>query len=67
LNKVFVQESVYERVQQRLEERFGKLRTGNHLDKCNDYSVLINQNDLDSLKQGLQNQASQFGAQVNYK
>ncbi len=62
---MFVQESVYEDVVKRLERRFEKLRTGNNLDKCNDYSALIDANDSQILKSSLTNQSAQFGAKVS--
>ena len=61
LNKLYVQECVYDDVMLRLETRFSKLKTGNHLDKCNDYGPVFN---LNELKEALENQSTEFGAEV---
>jgi aldehyde dehydrogenase (NAD+) len=64
LNKVLVQENVYDDVLKRLERRFTRLNAGNHLDKCNDYSKLIDSNERERLRTNLEIQSLQFGAQV---
>ncbi|CAF0965081.1 unnamed protein product [Brachionus calyciflorus] len=63
LNKLFIQENIYQKVLKRLETRFSKLNSGNHMDKCNDIGQLINQNDIENFKQALSIQTNEFGAQ----
>ncbi|RNA25037.1 Aldehyde dehydrogenase family 16 member A1 [Brachionus plicatilis] len=64
LNKIFVQENIYESFLRKLECRFDKLRQGNHMDKCNDIGCLIDKNDLDKFRRALSEEASEFGAKV---
>jgi len=61
LNKVLIQESVYGSFLERLETRFSKLRTGNNMDKCNDYGPVRNSFQL---KEALAKQVEAYGAQV---
>ncbi len=53
MNKVFVQENIFDDILQRLEIRFKKLRVGSNMDKCNDYGPFVNANDSKQLKDGL--------------
>ena len=64
MNKVYVQEPVYDDFVQRLEQRFAKLRVGNHFDKCNDFGPLANQADFDLLKETTTQQEAEFGTEV---
>ncbi len=64
LNKVYVQESIIDVVQRKLEFRFGKLRYGNHLDKCNDYGPMANSVDVETLEKSLKYQTEEFGSEV---
>lgn len=61
MNKLFIQECIYDDVVQRLEARFNKLKVGNHLDKCNDYGPVFN---VAELREALENQSNEFGAEV---
>jgi len=61
LNKLFIQENIYDNVVRRLELRFSKLRVGNHLDKCNDYGPVFHS---DELKSVLEMQSNEFGSNV---
>lgn len=56
-----VQESVYTKFLERLETRFSKLRTGNHMDKCNDYGPVRTSSEFKEL---LAKQVESYGAQV---
>ena len=47
---------------QKLTLRFGKLKVGNHLDKCNDFGPIYNAKEL---KEALNSQSVEFGAEVN--
>ena len=64
LNKVFIQENIYEDVRSRLEKRFAKLRVGNHMDKCNDIGPLLNPNDISNFREISKNQVTESGVQV---
>ncbi len=48
LNKVLIQECLYADVVHRLKTRFSKVKTGNHLDKCNDYGPVSNSEEFES-------------------
>ncbi len=50
VNKVLVQENIFDDVIKRLEKRFEKLRCGSNMDKCNDYGPFINEADYNNLK-----------------
>lgn len=50
INKVLVQENVYDDIYDRLDKRFQRLRCGSNLDKCNDYGAFINETEFNSLK-----------------
>jgi acyl-CoA reductase-like NAD-dependent aldehyde dehydrogenase len=54
---VLVQESIFDDILQRLQQRFGKLRVGNSLDKCNDYGQFISENEAKYFKEKLSNVA----------
>lgn len=64
LNKIFVQENVYDTFLRRLENRFSKLRHGNHMDKCNDIGNLINKIDIENFSKALNEQEKEFGAKI---
>ena len=64
LNKIFVQENVYETFLRRLENRFTKLRHGNHMDKCNDIGNLIDKFDMENFRKALNEQEKEFGAKI---
>ncbi len=64
MNKVFIQENIFEDVKMKLEKRFSKLRVGNHMDKCNDIGPLLNSNDLATYRDILKNQVNESGVQV---
>lgn len=53
LNKLFIQESVFDDIVSRLEARFKKIRLGNHLDKCNDLGPMLNADDIKLLKDSI--------------
>ena len=59
-----MQESVLEVVQSKLEARLGKLKYGNHLDKCNDYGQMVNSADLETLEKTIKHQVDEFGSIV---
>lgn len=61
MNKVLIQECMYADILQRLENRFVKVRTGNHLDKCNDYGPVLNSQEFKDI---LAKQVMTNGAQV---
>lgn len=61
LNKVLVQECIYTDVLQRLETRFAKVKTGNHMDKCNDLGSIRNAAEL---KMQLAKEAETNGAKI---
>lgn len=63
MNKLFIQENVYDDVLQRLEARFNKLKVGNHLDKCNDCGPILNAAEF---KEVIEAQATEFGAEVYF-
>ena len=65
LNKVFIQESVYDDAVARLEARFKKLRVGNHLDKCNDVAAMLNDEDVKLFKEWLGSRLTELGANVH--
>ena len=64
LNKLFIQENVYDDVLQRLEARFNKLKVGNHLDKCNDCGPILNAAEF---KEVIEAQATEFEAEVYFQ
>jgi aldehyde dehydrogenase (NAD+) len=61
LNKVLVQECMYADVVQRLKTRFSKVKTGNHLDKCNDYGPVFDSKELRNI---LTKEVATNGAEV---
>lgn len=58
---MLVQESIYAEFLERLETRFSKLKTGNHMDKCNDYGPVRTSSEFKEL---LAKQVESYGAQV---
>jgi aldehyde dehydrogenase (NAD+) len=66
LNKVLIQENIYDKVLQRLELRFAKLRCGSFNEKCNDYGSMLNSDDLADLTSNLQTQIQQYGSEVKH-
>jgi acyl-CoA reductase-like NAD-dependent aldehyde dehydrogenase len=64
LNKLYVQESIVDIVQKKLELRFSKIKYGNHLDKCNDYGPMVNSVDLETLEKTIKTQTDEFGLSV---
>lgn len=61
LNKVLVQECIYNDVLERLVARFSKVKTGNHMDKCNDYGSVRNSVEF---KAQLAKEAESNGAKI---
>jgi acyl-CoA reductase-like NAD-dependent aldehyde dehydrogenase len=59
-----VQESMLERVMNKLVARFGKMRFGNHMDKNNSYGPFSDPNDGQRLRETIEKQKKDYGAYV---
>jgi acyl-CoA reductase-like NAD-dependent aldehyde dehydrogenase len=64
INKVFVQESLFDKVMNKLVVRFGKMRYGNHMDKCNDYGPFADSTNGQRLREVIEDQKKSYGANV---